>query len=63
MPHQVLASLLNCVLENIREKRNISTIVFLKTKLRKNTLFCQWFKNPHSCFSEQDCTVGQRRVV
>lgn len=45
------------------KKRNIGTIVFLKTKLRKNTLFCQRFKTPHSCLSEQDRTVGQRGVV
>lgn len=32
--------LLNCVLENIREKRNPSTIVCPNTKLRKNMLVC-----------------------
>ena len=51
--------LLNCVLENIREKKKPSTIVFPNTKLRKNTLFCQRFKNPCSCFSGQDCTPGR----
>lgn len=44
------------------KERNPSTIIFLNTKLSKKMLFCQWFKNPHGCFGEQDCTAGHEEI-